>query len=118
MCCGPQELADLNATVNAGEWLTSAPEDTVALTDIEKSQPRRSVYSFCMCPGGQIVPTVTSEGELCVNGMSFSKHDSKWANSAIVVNIGPEDWAPYQVHCCHPLGPRFLHFVGPECRCT
>ncbi len=34
---------------------------------------RRGVYSFCMCPGGQIVPTSTSEGKLCINGMSFSK---------------------------------------------
>lgn len=33
----------------------------------------RGVYSFCMCPGGQIVPTSTSEGELCINGMSFSR---------------------------------------------
>ena len=34
---------------------------------------RRGVYSFCMCPGGQIVPTSTSEEELCINGMSFSR---------------------------------------------
>lgn len=33
----------------------------------------RGVYSFCMCPGGQIVPTSTEEGELCINGMSFSR---------------------------------------------
>ena len=51
----------------------------------------RGVYSFCMCPGGQIVPSSTDTGQLCVNGMSFSKRDSVWANSALVVTVSPED---------------------------
>ena len=42
---------------------------------------------------GQIVPTSTAEGELCINGMSFSRRDSRWANSALVVEARPEDWA-------------------------
>ena len=53
----------------------------------------RGVYSFCMCPGGQIVPTSTSPGELCLNGMSFSRRQSLWANSALVATVGPADWA-------------------------
>jgi len=53
----------------------------------------RGVYSFCMCPGGQIVPTSTSESELCINGMSFSRRNSEWANSALVVEVRPADWA-------------------------
>ena len=52
-----------------------------------------SCYSFCMCPGGQIVPTSTSEAELCINGMSFSRRNSVWANSALVVGVLPGDWA-------------------------
>jgi uncharacterized FAD-dependent dehydrogenase len=51
----------------------------------------RGVYSFCMCPGGQIVPSSTEPEEVCVNGMSFSKRDSMWANSALVVTVSPED---------------------------
>lgn len=51
----------------------------------------RGVYSFCMCPGGQIVPSSTDEKEVCVNGMSFSKRDSIWANSALVVTVAPDD---------------------------
>jgi uncharacterized FAD-dependent dehydrogenase len=51
----------------------------------------RGVYSFCMCPGGQIVPSSTDPGQVCVNGMSFSKRDSVWANSALVVTVSPED---------------------------
>jgi uncharacterized FAD-dependent dehydrogenase len=52
---------------------------------------RRGVYSFCMCPGGQIVPASTEPDEVCVNGMSFSRRDSVWANSALVVSIAPDD---------------------------
>ena len=51
----------------------------------------KACYSFCMCPGGQIVPTSVKPGELCVNGMSFSRRQSKWANSALVVNVNTED---------------------------
>lgn len=54
---------------------------------------QRGVYSFCMCPGGQIVPTCTVPSELCINGMSFSKRDSKWANSALVASIDSDDWS-------------------------
>ncbi|KAL3915252.1 MAG: hypothetical protein SGPRY_007306 [Prymnesium sp.] len=46
--------------------------------------PRRSVYSFCMCPGGQIVPTSLDVDHLCINGMSYSNRGSQWANSAVV----------------------------------
>jgi uncharacterized FAD-dependent dehydrogenase len=51
----------------------------------------RGVYSFCMCPGGQIVPSSTDPNEMCVNGMSFSRRDSVWANSALVVTVSPDD---------------------------
>jgi len=52
---------------------------------------KRGVFSFCMCPGGFIVPAATSPGELVVNGMSPSRRDSKFANSGIVVAVGEED---------------------------
>lgn len=51
----------------------------------------RGVYSFCMCPGGFIVPASTFENECVVNGMSPSKRNSPYANSGIVVEIRPED---------------------------
>lgn len=51
----------------------------------------RGVYSFCMCPGGRIVPAGTSDHEIVVNGMSASKRNSPFANSGIVVEIRPED---------------------------
>lgn len=50
------------------------------------------VYSFCMCPGGWIVPSMVDGAALVVNGMSLSKRDSPYANSGLVVAIHPEDW--------------------------
>ena len=51
----------------------------------------RGVYSFCMCPGGFIVPAVSGANEVVVNGMSPSARNSKWANSGIVVEVRIED---------------------------
>lgn len=53
------------------------------------------VFSFCMCPGGVIVPAATAEGEQVVNGMSNSKRNSPYANSGIAVTVGVEDAARY-----------------------
>jgi uncharacterized FAD-dependent dehydrogenase len=55
----------------------------------------RGVYSFCMCPGGQIVPAVTSSGEIVVNGMSNSMRNSPYANSGLVVQVFPSDYKEY-----------------------
>ncbi len=52
----------------------------------------RGVYSFCMCPGGWIVPATTSGDRVVVNGMSLSRRDSPFANSGLVVQLEPEDW--------------------------
>ena len=51
----------------------------------------RGVYSFCMCPGGFVVPSSSGPGEIVVNGMSAAARNSKWSNAAIVVEIRPED---------------------------
>lgn len=53
----------------------------------------RGVYSFCMCPGGKIVSAITEEKSIVVNGMSNSKRNSPYANSGIVVELRPEDYA-------------------------
>ena len=52
----------------------------------------RGVYSFCMCPGGYVVNASSQKGMLAVNGMSNYLRDSKNANSAMVVTVGPEDY--------------------------
>ena len=51
----------------------------------------RGVHSFCMCPGGFVVPAATENDEVVVNGMSLSKRDSPFANSGMVVTVEPED---------------------------
>ena len=58
----------------------------------------RGVFSFCMCPGGFIVPAATAPGEVVVNGMSPSRRDSKYANSGIVVAVEEADFKAYQKH--------------------
>ncbi|PQV63532.1 hypothetical protein B1R32_11193 [Abditibacterium utsteinense] len=58
----------------------------------------RGVFSFCMCPGGWIVPAATSRDEVVVNGMSLSRRDSPFANSGLVVAVETEDLAPFQSH--------------------
>lgn len=55
----------------------------------------RSVYTFCMCPGGQVIGSSSREGGIVTNGMSLSARKGAYANSAIVVNIHPEDYEDY-----------------------
>lgn len=56
------------------------------------SSLHRGVYSFCMCPGGYVVNASSEENRLAVNGMSYSGRDGGNANSAIIVQVGPEDF--------------------------
>ena len=51
----------------------------------------RGVYSFCMCPGGFVVPAASGPGQIVVNGMSPSNRGSRWSNSGMVVELRPED---------------------------
>ena len=58
----------------------------------------KGVFSFCMCPGGHIVPSATAPGEVVVNGMSASTRSSRYANSGMVVSVEPEDLKTYMQH--------------------
>ena len=83
----PQELIDriqYHGT-RRGIYLPAA-----SYSFVEQVQDR-GVYSFCMCPGGVIVPAATSTGEIVVNGMSPSDRGGRFANSGIVVEIRPDD---------------------------
>lgn len=68
-----------------GEFLPAAEYSFVTQVD------GRGVYSFCMCPGGFVIPAMTSEGQLVVNGMSSSSRKGQFANSGMVVELHPED---------------------------
>ncbi|MEX1378149.1 MAG: FAD-dependent protein [Eubacteriales bacterium] len=52
----------------------------------------RSVYSFCMCPGGEVINASTERDGICVNGMSYNARDGENSNAAVVVQMNPKDW--------------------------
>ena len=83
----PQELIDKIQYHGAGRGKYLPP---AAYTMVEQVADR-GVYSFCMCPGGVIVPAATAPGELVVNGMSPSHRGGKFANSGMVTEIRMED---------------------------
>lgn len=68
-----------------GKYLPAAEYSFVTQAD------GRGVYSFCMCPGGFVVPAASGPQQIVVNGMSPSNRGSKWSNSGMVVEIRPED---------------------------
>ncbi|HSF53577.1 MAG TPA: hypothetical protein VLA71_07495 [Algoriphagus sp.] len=80
--------------LDRGPYLPASAYSLVHQTEYNGKQ--RGVFSFCMCPGGFIVPAATSPGELVVNGMSPSRRDSKFANSGMVVSVELEDLPEYQ----------------------
>lgn len=95
----PQQLIDqiqYHCEVDRGPWLPASSYALVHQTYFEGKQ--RGVFSFCMCPGGFIVPAATSPGEIVVNGMSPSRRDSKYANSGIVTAIELEDLVDYKAY--------------------
>ncbi|WP_234734213.1 NAD(P)/FAD-dependent oxidoreductase [Tellurirhabdus bombi] len=77
-----------------GDYLPAASYSLVTQTRHKGAE--RGVFSFCMCPGGFIVPAATAPGELVVNGMSPSRRDSKFANSGLVVAVHENDLKPYR----------------------
>ncbi len=79
-----------------GEWRhPKLPAASYRLAHVVEG---RGVFSFCMCPGGWIVPSATRGDEVVVNGMSLSRRDSPFANSGLVVAVETEDLKDYQAH--------------------
>ncbi len=70
----------------------------------------RGVFSFCMCPGGLIVPAATAPGEIVVNGMSLSRRDSPYANSGLVTAVELEDLHTHW----HGAGRQVAELIGVE----
>lgn len=84
----PQELIDqiqYHSKDGRGDYLPAAEYSFVA------QSAGRGVYSFCMCPGGVVVPAASGPQQVVVNGMSSSSRGSRWANSGMVVEVRPED---------------------------
>lgn len=81
---------------NRGEFLPAASYSLVH--QVGYKDVKRGVFSFCMCPGGFVVPAATAPGEVVVNGMSPSRRNSSYANSGIVVAVENEDMKSYANH--------------------
>lgn len=77
--------------VQYGRHAADSRLPSAAYSLVDSAEPR-AAFSFCMCPGGFIVPASTSPGEVVVNGMSPSSRNSKYANSGFVVGVEPADW--------------------------
>lgn len=89
----PQELIDqiqYHRKEGRGDYLPAAEYSFVTQAE------GRGVYSFCMCPGGFVVPAASGPEQVVVNGMSPSNRGSRWANSGMVVEIRPEDFPVLQ----------------------
>jgi uncharacterized FAD-dependent dehydrogenase len=79
---------------NAAEYSLTSQQTGSSKTGNAASygkEDERGVYTFCMCPGGFVVPSATESGTIVVNGMSAAKRNSNWSNSAVVVETRPED---------------------------
>ena len=69
-----------------------------------KSGKTRDLYTFCMCAGGMVIPSVSEPGQFCTNGMSNSRHDTPFANSGLMVTIEPHEFGgPTHNGGVHPL---------------
>ena len=87
----PQELINKIQYHNSNQAKYLPPAAYSLTTQVDG----HGVFSFCMCPGGIIVPAATADGQQVVNGMSNSKRNSPFANSGIAVTVGPQDVPEY-----------------------
>ncbi len=84
----PSEMIDkiqYHSSAGRGKYLPAAEYSFVTQVD------GRGVYSFCMCPGGFVIPAATDKEQIVVNGMSPSDRNGQWSNSGMVVEVRPED---------------------------
>lgn len=92
----PQSMIDISQYgIEPAELGLGAAEYSVVYHDKETG---RTAYSFCMCPGGEVVASASEDGHVVTNGMSLYARASGVANSALVVTVGPDDFGN------HPLG--------------
>jgi uncharacterized FAD-dependent dehydrogenase len=89
----PQPLIDRIQYGGAGRHPGLPPADYKLADNPRVEGAPRGVFSFCMCPGGVVVPTPTEPGFVCTNGMSNSHRSSPLANAGIVVAVSPADYA-------------------------
>lgn len=75
-----------------GDACVSPKLGTASYKLVTHGSDTRTLYSFCMCPGGHVVAASSEQGRLCVNGMSEYRQNSGISNSALMVPVNPEDF--------------------------
>ncbi len=88
----PRSLVD---RARHGAFSASLPAASYRLV-APRGDAARQGYTFCMCPGGLVIPSSERCGQVVVNGMSFSHRNARWSNSAVVVPVGPQDFGSQQ----------------------
>src|SRR5262245_27224594 len=112
----PQELVD------RVQYGPARLEDVLGAADYSLvANGRHDLFTFCMCAGGYIMPSVSEPGMFCTNGMSLSRHDSPFANSGLVVTVPPEEFGGADVLAGVRLQAHFerraYELSGEEYRC-
>lgn len=111
-----QQLIDqiqYHCPVDRGPYLPASSYSLVHQAKINGQE--RGVFSFCMCPGGFIVPAATAPGEIVVNGMSPSRRDSRYANSGIVMSVEESDFKRFAEH--GPLAGMYFQAAVEQLAC-
>ena len=83
------------ASIDAAQYGKAAGHPALGAAEYKMAvhvDDRRSAYTFCMCPGGQVVCAASEEGSVCTNGMSNLARDGENANAALLVNVDPADF--------------------------
>ena len=94
-------IEHLQSFINEHQYGKYANHPSLKAADYKlavKTSNGRGVYTFCMCPGGKVINSSSEAGGIVVNGMSNQARDEANANSAVLVTVGPEDFAS-----SHPL---------------
>lgn len=102
-----------HCAIDRGPYLPASSYALVHQAELAGSQ--RGVFSFCMCPGGFIVPAATAPGEVVVNGMSPSRRDSRYANSGIVVAVDSPDFNAFEKY--GPLAAMYFQAAMEQRAC-
>lgn len=88
-------IEHLQSAVNQAQWGKAANHPALGAAEyklVQHLKSGRSVYSFCMCPGGVVMASASQEGGVVTNGMSYFARDGKNANAALLVDVNPEDF--------------------------
>lgn len=88
-------IEHLQERINRAQYGDAADHAALGAADYKMAvhlESGRGVYTFCMCPGGEVVPAASEAGQVCVNGMSYHARAGKNANAAVLVGVDPQDF--------------------------